>query len=219
MDLLRVLRALSVGLGCLGFTLPASVLIAAPPAAATTASEPVAQQAEPISDVELNTDGYLEGIVLDVDAMPVAHTVVVIRQIGREAARAETDALGRFSAGRLRGGTYQVNVGTHGRLFRVWAADTGPPVAGKIALVVVGSHVMRAQAPCRYYWEETVLVGFVAAMIAVDTSLGIEGPGGQASSCSGVQRPQVPQRILDLRTEHNEYRVFQTVAVLPKEAG
>ena len=56
-------------------------------------------------------------------------------------------------------------------------------------------------------------------MIAVDTSLGIEGPNGRASSSSGVQRPQVPQRILDLRTERSEYRVFQTVAVLPKEVG
>jgi len=55
-------------------------------------------------------------------------------------------------------------------------------------------------------------------MIAVDTSLNVAGAYGEASS-SAVQRPQVPMRILDLRTNENEYRVFQTVAVLPREVG
>jgi hypothetical protein len=55
-------------------------------------------------------------------------------------------------------------------------------------------------------------------MIAVDTSLDVAGAYGEASS-SAVQRPQVPMRILDLRTSENEYRVFQTVAVLPREVG
>jgi hypothetical protein len=55
-------------------------------------------------------------------------------------------------------------------------------------------------------------------MIAVDTSLHVAGAYGEASS-SAVQQPQVPMRILDLRTNENEYRVFQTVAALPREVG
>ena len=56
-------------------------------------------------------------------------------------------------------------------------------------------------------------------MIAVDTSLGIEPPDRPALSCSGIQRPAVPEPILTLRTEETEYRVFQTVASLPEEVG
>lgn len=56
-------------------------------------------------------------------------------------------------------------------------------------------------------------------MIAVDTSLGIETSQPGPSSYSGVQRPEVPQQILTLKTDGTEYQVFQTVAVLPKEVG
>jgi hypothetical protein len=56
-------------------------------------------------------------------------------------------------------------------------------------------------------------------MIAVDTTLGIEGAGGEGLSSSTVLRPQVPQQILDLEIDQTEYRVFQTAAVLPKEMG
>ena len=170
MDFLKVLKALSVGLSCMGLILPAS-LPAAPAPARTTGNQPVTGEAEPIGDVELNADGYLQGIVLDVDGMPVARSPVVIRRLSREVARAETNASGQFSVGPLRGGTYQLNVGVHGRLVRVWAADTAPPVAKKITLVVVGGQVVRAQTPPCCYCTEPVLLGFAAAMIAVPVAV------------------------------------------------
>jgi hypothetical protein len=55
-------------------------------------------------------------------------------------------------------------------------------------------------------------------MIAVDTRLDVAGAYPEACS-SAVQRPRVPMQILDLRTKRSEYRVFQTVAVLPREVG
>ncbi|MHC4180821.1 MAG: hypothetical protein ACYSWU_25255 [Planctomycetota bacterium] len=61
-------------------------------------------------------------------------------------------------------------------------------------------------------------------MIAVDTNLDLgardEGRDPQRSTLdTQLFEPQVPQRILDLRADDVEYRVFQTVAVLPKEVG
>ncbi len=61
-------------------------------------------------------------------------------------------------------------------------------------------------------------------MIAVDTSLGLgargEGREPQPSTLdTQLFEPQVPQRILTLKTDGTEYQVFQTVAVLPKEVG
>ena len=56
-------------------------------------------------------------------------------------------------------------------------------------------------------------------MIAVDTSLQVEGSGRPAASHSGIQRPEAPEQIFILRSGETEYRVFQTVAVLPEEVG
>ena len=55
--------------------------------------------------------------------------------------------------------------------------------------------------------------------IAVDTSLGISAAGAQPASYSGVQAPEVPRQILELKSDEAEYRVFQTVAVLAEEVG
>lgn len=61
-------------------------------------------------------------------------------------------------------------------------------------------------------------------MIAVDTSLALgargEGRDPQPSTLNTqLFEPQVPRRILTLKTDGTEYQVFQTVAVLPKEVG
>jgi hypothetical protein len=56
-------------------------------------------------------------------------------------------------------------------------------------------------------------------MIAVDTSLAIRTADAQPACHSGVQRPKVPRQILQLKSDGAEYRVFQTVAVLPEEVG
>jgi len=55
--------------------------------------------------------------------------------------------------------------------------------------------------------------------IAVDTSLGIRTADAQPAAYSGVQRPKVPRQILQLKSDGAEYRVFETVAVLPEEVG
>jgi len=53
--------------------------------------------------------------------------------------------------------------------------------------------------------------------VAVDTSISLEA--GNQDSYSGVQRPSVPERILTRKAGNVEYRVFQTVAVLPEKVG
>jgi len=53
--------------------------------------------------------------------------------------------------------------------------------------------------------------------VAVDTSISLEA--GNQESYSGVQRPSVPERILTRKSGNIEYRVFQTVAVLPEKVG
>jgi hypothetical protein len=53
--------------------------------------------------------------------------------------------------------------------------------------------------------------------VAVDTSISLGA--GNKESYSGVQRQSVPERILTRKSGDVEYRVFQTVAVLPEKVG
>jgi len=169
MDLLRVLKVWCVGLSCLGMILPASLLEAAPAAAAKTSRQPAGHRAEMVSDLELDASGRLHGLVVNVEGVPVGHAVVSVRQMNAEVASTKSDALGRFSIGQLRGGTYQLTVGNQGRLVRAWAANTAPPAAKGFVLIIVGGDVIRGQMPLEEFFasDAVVVVGLVAAMIAI----------------------------------------------------
>ena len=64
-------------------------------------------------------------------------------------------------------------VGGHGRLVRAWAAQTAPPAARNIALVVAGGDVVRGQMPFEQFFasDAVIVCGMVAAMIALPVAL------------------------------------------------
>ena len=140
-------------LGCLGsawlgLILSGSVLLAAQPARGATVDTPL------VSDVELDTDGSLRGVVVNVQGVPVAGAPIEVRKAGRKVADTATDDLGCFSVPHLRGGTYQVVSGRYTRVFRTWVASTAPPETRRIALIVVGSDVVRGQVPLGEFFSE-----------------------------------------------------------------
>lgn len=169
MDCLRTLKTVSIGLSCIGFILPASVLEAAPANTSAAIRTAASQTAQLASDVQLDRGGHLNGVVLDAQGAPVAGAVVTLRQVDRQLARTRTDASGRFRAGPLRGGTYQLQVGGRARLVRVWAANTAPPAASDVALIVAGDGLVRGQLPLEEFCasDAVIIVGMVAAMIAI----------------------------------------------------
>jgi hypothetical protein len=195
----KLAKALRAGLGALGLVLPLSVLQAAPPTALRTAVDHVARgrsregvetmrsgraqqtsydpktprPTDQTDDVALDAGGRLRGQVVNVQGVPAAGATVWLRQAGLEPAETHTDALGRFSFGRLSGGLYQVLVGRQSRLVRVWAAGTAPPVAQDAALVVVGGDLARGQMPLEDFFasDAVVVTGLVAAAIALPIAL------------------------------------------------
>jgi len=134
-----------------------------------------------VSDVQLDAAGTLHGLVLNLEGLPVADLPVLIRQGDHPVAQTQTDLLGRFAAGRLRGGTYQVLVGGRSKLLRAWTEGTAPPAAKPLALVVVGSSVVRGQLPaqCFFASDKVIIAGMVAAMIAIP--IAVNNGGAPAS--------------------------------------
>jgi len=167
MEVLRILRALCVGLACAGMLLPGTGAWGEP-ASTLAAARPAARETPPVHDVKLDRRGILRGVVVDAEGGPVAHAVVVVRRGKQELGRVETDGLGRFAMGPLRGGTYQLAVGGQGRLIRVWAAGTAPPAAKEMILVVVGGQVVRGELPLEDFFasDEFVVVLLAVGMIA-----------------------------------------------------
>lgn len=169
----KVVKALSIGLACAGLILPGNVVEGGPPRPAMVGPAPAEHEETPAPDVELDRRGCLQGMVVDVQGAPVAHAVVVIEAGGQEVGRTETDGLGRFVMGPLCGSAYQLRVGHQRRLVRIWAADTAPPAAKPMVLVVLGGDVVRGQLPLEEFFasDTLVIVGLVAAMIALPVAL------------------------------------------------
>lgn len=166
-------RILCIGFCCLGLILPTSILEAAPPAPAAIRPEVPPRPQPLVGDVALDCDGCLLGRVIDPQGLPMADQPVVLGQMGREVARTRTDASGRFRIGPLRGGTYHLSAGRHGQLVRAWVAQTAPPAARDVALVIAGDDVVRGQMPFEHFFasDAVIIWGMVAAMIAIPIAL------------------------------------------------
>jgi hypothetical protein len=134
-----------------------------------------------VGDVELDASGCLRGLVLNADAIPVASAEVIVRKQG-EQVRTRTDGFGRFQTMVSGGGTYQVTAGKSGQSVRAWTSGTAPPTAKPLALVVVGSDVVRGQLPLERFCcsDQFVVAAMVAAMIAIP--IAVHKSGGKPVS-------------------------------------
>ena len=127
---------------CMGFVQAGSPPKASPPKAYGTAEGRPAQRLY-VSDVKLDSDGSLRGVVINLQGVPVANTLVVIHKADREVVRTATDAFGCFSADDLLEGTYRLSAGGLVRRIRTWVASAAPPRAGQLALFVLGNQAVR----------------------------------------------------------------------------
>ena len=146
MKILHVLRGPALSLACIGLLLPHAAF-GAPPVAVPPAAEgqPSVGPAPAVADVALHAGGMLLGQVVDQQGLPVANTVVRLRQRDRVVAEIQTDDVGGFSATGLRGGIYQITSERGVGSFRAWAHQTAPPTAHQLALLVEDDQVVRGQ--------------------------------------------------------------------------
>ncbi len=178
MKCMRVVRAPVVLAVCLGLMLPVSGVHGAdvPRAAGLPTVE--------ITDVALDAQGGLEGVVVDVHGAPQPRAKVVLVQQKREIGLVQADQVGRFRLSGLRGGVYMLQSGGQGRFVRAWTARTAPPNAKSAALMVTGDGVVRGQMPLEQFFasDAAVIAGLVAALIAIPII--ISNQGGSSSPAS-----------------------------------
>jgi len=174
----RSLRSACLGLACLGLVLPGGLAPGAQPSAGTPRTADKACETPPIGDVELESNGTLRGMVVNLQGVPLGKASIVVRQADRELGRTSTDGQGRFSLDGLRGGTYHVAAGRWAKMFRVWGPNTAPPRAKQVALLVVGEDVVRAQMTLEEFWtcEPIVITAMLGAMIAIPIAVYNNGP-------------------------------------------
>jgi hypothetical protein len=174
---LRVLRTPVVLAVCLGLTLPVSEVHGADVRKATE------QPPVEITDVALDAQGGLQGVVVDVHGTPQPAAKVVLVRQRQEIGRVQADQLGRFRLLGLRGGVYMLQSGGQGRFVRAWTAKTAPPNAKSAALMVTGDGVVRGQMPLEQFFasDAVVIVGMVAALIAIPIVVSNQGGSSPAS--------------------------------------
>ena len=138
---------------CVGF-----VQADSSPKTSRTAECRVAKRPE-VSNVKLDTDGSLRGVVINLQGIPVANTLVLIRRADGKGKilRTATDAFGFFSVKGLLEGTYRLKAGRLVRRIRTWVGPVAPPRAGQLALLVLGDGAVYGHGVVR----ESVAAGSV----------------------------------------------------------
>ena len=164
-----LLRGFAVVLSCLGIAMP-QVSMAIGPVTQSSAAAPVATAQ--ITDVALGQGGLLKGQVVSSTGAPQADAQVRFIQNGKQVAVTITDSEGYFAVKGLSGGVYQVATGENVMIYRVWAANTAPPIAQHDILLVAGENVVRGQGGILYGLSNPWVIGAgVAAAIAIPVAL------------------------------------------------
>ena len=105
-----------------------------------------AEQTRPtISDVSLQDNGVLRGQILDTTGLPQAKSQVALVKDGKLVATTMTDAQGQFAVASITPGVYQIESAHAGGVYRVWNAQTAPPVAKSGILMVGDTSVVRGE--------------------------------------------------------------------------
>ena len=176
---LRIVWTPLAALASLGMLLPPSWAGAPAPERAKKGNAPIE-----VSDVALDAGGGMQGVVVDVHGMPRSGVEVALVQHKTRLGLVKTDLQGRFRFAPVKGGVYQLLSSGQVRFVRAWTAEAAPPAARPLALMVVGSEVVRGQMPLEDFFasDAVIITGLVAAMIAIP--IAVHNSGGKDKPAS-----------------------------------
>ena len=137
MKSLNLSRRLVVLLACISLACPPSSRLLA----AETATAPRTR------DIQLDASGRLVGQLVDREGSPVKSAWIGLRQGQEEPRYVQTNNQGEFAFASMRGGVYQLFSEDAGGLYRVWTAQSAPPISQPAAMLVTGD-THRGQNNC-----------------------------------------------------------------------
>ncbi|RMF97053.1 MAG: hypothetical protein D6741_10420 [Planctomycetota bacterium] len=122
-----------------------------------------------VCDIELDENGFLQGVVVNMEGVPIKETPLSLFQGTKKVAVGKTNNLGQFRLGPFAGGSYHLMVRDYVLVLRTWKNKTAPPNAKPAVLVVIGDQTTRGQRPIGELFHSDVVVvgGLVAAAIAI----------------------------------------------------
>ncbi|GAB6165210.1 hypothetical protein JCM19992_12100 [Thermostilla marina] len=122
-----------------------------------------------VCDIELDEHGYLQGVVVNMEGVPIKETPLSLYQGTKKVAVGKTNNLGQFRLGPFAGGSFHLMVRDYVLVLRTWKNKTAPPNAKPAVLVVIGDQTTRGQRPIGELIRSDVLIvgGLVAAAIAI----------------------------------------------------
>lgn len=110
-----------------------------------------AKKAKLARDIELQSDGALNGKVFTSDQRPVENAQVELKYQGTTVARTTTDASGNFLITGVRGGAHDITVGSVNAPVRLWKNGSAPAGASVEFVVAASEEIVRGQAYEHYY--------------------------------------------------------------------
>lgn len=99
-----------------------------------------------IVDVALDARGILHGSFVDQLGLPLPGTQVIAQQGKTKTRKTITNGAGAFQLTGLKGGIWNITVGSQSTLHRVWAHGIAPPIAKSRILVVKRALAIRGQS-------------------------------------------------------------------------
>ena len=163
----RILRQAAVGIGALGLLIPSPAVFAVERAHGAPAIPGF--EAPLISDIALGPGGTLAGQVVSEAGQGVPGIPVTVRHNETVVATTTSGAEGKFIVGGLQGGIFHVSAGQGLEIYRLWAPETAPPAAGKVALIVHNGITVRGQVSSigKFLANPLLIAGIVAVAVAV----------------------------------------------------
>ncbi len=145
MKVRTALKSALAALACAGTLIPQTTLNAADiDSQPETEKAAEASPVKKITDVELDRQGRLIGVLVDRNGNPESLKKVQIHQGNKVVSEIKTDREGRFQVSKLRGGIYQIVSEKQAAVVRVWSNGTAPPKSKNAVLLVTGE-VARGQ--------------------------------------------------------------------------
>lgn len=169
-------RSVSVSLACCGLLFPPGAFAqqrVLQPSVAIAKSTAQPTPNSRVSDVQLDNDKTLVGVVVNATGVPVPQLPVQLWHQSKLLETIESNPKGVFRFTGLHGGNYQIAVGNNVQVLRCWAAGSAPPQACDTLRLMMSEDTVRGQgkSPVCGVANPWLIAGIAVAAVVIPIAL------------------------------------------------